>query len=113
MIVTFTDAPGFPPNPQAVGQFRLVVKDVLLTSEGANDAGDFVLDPEDIGMKAVLGVLDLHVYLTGTAVATADKPRIIDYVPATGVLTFMATDRGALDLDSTDTSQARLAFLGY
>lgn len=110
MIVTFSDIKGFPPNPQAVGQLKLVVKDVLITSEGANDAGDFVVTPARIGLRKILGVTDFLVYAAGAA---ADYPRSVDFVAATNTVTFYATDRGALDLDAADTSGARLGFWGY
>jgi hypothetical protein len=107
VIVSYADVDGLAPI-QYVGALKLVVKDVTLTSEAANDAGDFVVDPGDVGLVDIFGVFDLHVY----GGAAADQARSIDFAPATNTVTFMATDRGALDLDAADTSTARLMFVG-
>lgn len=108
MIITYTDVPGAPANPQSIGQFKVVVKDVKIVSEAANDAGDFVVIPSQIGLNHIFGVVDLHAY----GGAAADIPRLVDFVPSTNTVTYTGTDRGALDLDATDFSQARLAFWG-
>lgn len=107
--ITHTDVAGFPPNPQAVGQFRVVVKDTRITSADANDAGDFVVTPATLGLATIFGVVDLHTYAGSAA---ADVPRIVDFVVATNTVTLMAADRAALDLDATDYAQARLAYIG-
>ena len=110
MIVTYDLVGGAPPNPQHIGQLKAVLVDVTLESETANDAGDFTVDPVKLGLSSVLAVVDAGVKAGGEA---GDVARAFNYVPATGVLTFYATDHGALDLDDNDTSTARLLFLGY
>lgn len=107
--ITHTDVLGAPVNPQAIGHFKVVIKDTRITSGDSNDAGDFVVDPADLGLETIFGVIDLHVYAGSAA---ADVPRSVDFVATTDTVTFFASDRGALDLDSTDYAQARLAYVG-
>lgn len=110
ITATYTNVAGDKPMPQSVGQWRAVVKDVVMTSDAPAGAGSVVVDPKQLGLSKIIGIVELGVYSGGAA---ADTPRSAGFVVATQTLQFFATDRGALTLDAADHADARILFLGY
>ena len=106
------DVVGFPPNPQAVGQFRLVVKDIVWTSDGANEVPVAVIAAVRFGLRTIFGA---H-YLGSDSdiVSITDSAYIITPFISNNALDIGVrdTDGALLDLDDEDVAAIRVAVWG-
>lgn len=104
---------GYEKAPDAIGQKKSVVRDIVWTSDAANATAGKTVNAADVGLVHIYGVDylgDVGGLYSGTDVIGQLNVSFTD--DDTVVVTGLTSAGAALDLDAADIAAARVRFIG-